>query len=356
MVNTTLEILRAIGSPFVETKGWPYCKGETRVLLNCATDNKVGLLFLETLKKHGALGDLRPIYHQERERYAQTLVTAQRVAGLLEQSGVEYALYKTLKPFPITPNDVDILLFGGEVEQGTAIRALHKAGFDTVGVAPLQTCMYDSRDGGRGGHDKKGGIYYVDLYREASASYVIYLNKECLKATVQTVETPLGIREVRTLRPEADLLATLAHSVFPEQLYTLNDYFTTLHYLAQMDVEARSRFINLVKESHVRYAVRSSLGITSALHEAAHGQVPSVLADVLVTLGGSTREVSRFTVGLLETPHRYSVVAVLRFLLERMRDARGRCSIARQLANMWKPRFARYVLRVAVDRRTRQTY
>ena len=37
----------------------------------------------------------------------------------------------------------------------------------------IQTCMYDTREGGQGSHDKEGGRYYVDLYREASASYIV---------------------------------------------------------------------------------------------------------------------------------------------------------------------------------------
>jgi hypothetical protein len=355
-MNSTLGVLRAIGSPFVPSDGWSFSASETRQLLDCATDNKIGLLFLETAKRNTFLGDLEPIYREERERYLQTLVTAQRVACFLEQAGVEYALYKTLKPFPITPNDVDVLLFGDRGEQEAAIGALSEAGFAVVGVAPLQTCMYDGRDGGHGNSNKQGGIYYVDLYREASASHVIYLNKQLLRATVQNVETRVGSQRVHTLRPEADLLATLAHSVFPEQLYTLNDYYSTLYYLTQMDTQASVDFVTMVEENSVSYAVRSSLGITAALHHATHNLVPLNLRETLAALGGSTREVSRFTRGSSETPHRFSVYAMLVFLLERAKDARGRASIVRQLMNMWKPQFARYILQVAIDRRRRQTY
>lgn len=354
-MNSTLQVLRAIGSPSAGV-GEPASESTVSQLVDCAMVNKIGLLFLETIKKHQKLDHLEPIYQKEWNRYQQTLVTAQRVADLFEQSSVKYALYKTLKPFPITPNDVDVLLLGDEREQEKAIATLRNAGFSTVGVAPLQTCMYDTRDGGHGDHDKQGGTYYVDLYREASASYVIYLNKESLKATTQLVETPACCQQVQTLCPQAELLAALVHSVFPEQLYTLNDYYTTLYYLAQMNDDEKDDFVRMAKRNSVSYTVRSSLGITSALHQAAHGIVPSALEKMLTALGGITRETSNFTSRSLDTPYRYGILTLITFILERAGEATGRKSIIKQLSNMWRPRFASYILRVAIERRARETY
>lgn len=355
-MNSSLDIIRAIGSPFDKNSEWSYRESEIQRLLDYATLNKVELLFLEAVKTYGTLGELKSVYQAKKHRYLETLVTAQRVASLFEEAQVDYALYKTVKPFPITPNDVDVLLFGDEGEQERAVVVLREAGFSTIGVAPLQTCMYDTRDGGQGSHDKQGGIYYVDLYREASASYVIYLSKELLEAELRLVETPTCNRQVRTLRPEADLLATLAHSVFPEQLYTLNDYFTTLYYLAQMGAEENARFVKMVRESSVEYAVRSSLGITAVLHKRAYGQVPSGLEVLLEALSGPTRETLRFTKKSSSTPYRYSMLAVTAFLLERAGEVQGRRSIMKQLTNMWRPQFTRYILQVAIERRRRKSY
>lgn len=355
-MNETLELLRVIGSPFVEgTKGRP-AEDEVQRLLDCATDNKIWLMFLDALKRDGALGELESLYHSESERYSQTLITAQRVGQFLAESGVDYALYKTLKPFPVTPNDVDVLLLGDRAEQDAAIAALQEAGFTLAGIAPLQTCLYDARDGERQGHGKEGGRYYVDLYREASASYIVYLDKALLSATDQRVETSAGEQWVRTLRPESDLLSTLAHSLFPEQLYTLHDYYTTLHYLARMDAQENAHFVKMAKTNRVSYAARSSLGITAALHEAAHGLAPTNLKGILEALGGPTPEVSNFAAGQLDTPYRLSVVAVVLFLLERARTSQGCRSMLRQIANMWRPRFVLYIMQVARERRTRETY
>lgn len=356
-MNLTLEMIRVIGSPFENNNRWFYKRNLLSQIMDCANNNKIGLLFLETVKKFSALDEFEPVYQRERERYLKTLVTAQRVGQILEQAGVDYALYKTLKPFPITPNDVDVLLFGDKAEQDRAIETLNRAGFTTTGVAPLQTCLFDSRDGEHDGSPgKKGGVYFVDLYREASASYVIYLNKELLGTRSQLVKTPASTLPVRTLELEADLLATLAHSVFPEQLYTLNDYFTTLFSIAHMSEKENSSFVRLSQMNRVTYAVRSSLGITAELHKKVHAHVPRVLEETLASVGGPTREVSKFTSHSLSTPHRFSVPTVIKFFLERTLDVNGRRSITRQMSKMWKPRFVRYILQVALERRTRLTY
>ncbi len=187
-MNSTIKLLQILGSPFTQPLSeLALSDGEVKELYDLAFRNKVGLFFLETLKRRGMdLGELQAEYDKGYFRYKETLVTAANISRVLDNAGVDHVIFKFFKPYPFTPSDVDVLFMCSDTRFRQAYKILFNDGYYRLGAAPHQVIAYDLRGGVEnmdrsmwGG--KKGGIYYIDLYDEIAASHVIYMDKTKLK-------------------------------------------------------------------------------------------------------------------------------------------------------------------------------
>jgi len=201
--NTTVNLLRIIGSPFLPDSQLEY-PDESLALYNYAFANRVELLYLEALKRKGKPNILRQQYEELHFRYRETLTTVARIAGLFNSSAVPYVVFKTVRPYAATPNDVDILFLGSGDQYTKAIELMLDAGYVKFGEAPRQTEFYDTRGTTHLHLDKKGGIYYLDLYQEAATDYFIYMDKRRLCKYVTTIELTEG-EQLRIFEPEVEL-------------------------------------------------------------------------------------------------------------------------------------------------------
>jgi len=105
----TLLLLKSIGLPgLVEGENPPLNKALS--LLQLAELNKIPLLYLEPIRKFGKHPLLNAQLSRYRDKHRKTLDLTAQVSSLLEESGIPYTIFKTLKPFPHTPADIDILL------------------------------------------------------------------------------------------------------------------------------------------------------------------------------------------------------------------------------------------------------
>lgn len=172
----TIQLLQTIGSPFSKHVVPPE---ESEELYQLAFKNRVGLLYLDALEKAGRLSRLRREWERLRFRAAETLVTTARLGKALGEAGVPYVVVKTLRPYPATPNDVDVLFLGPGKAYSEAAAALVRAGYvaEDAEPGPLQHLFFDQRGGEHPSWDKRGGIYYVDMYKEMATDYFIYGNK-----------------------------------------------------------------------------------------------------------------------------------------------------------------------------------
>ena len=357
--SPTLKLLRTVGSPFSLEFESPQDSIEAIELYDYASKNKIGLTYLEALRTQGSLGKfgLELKYEEEKRKYNELRLTASQVAHLLNSAGINYAVFKSIMPFAMVTNDIDILHLGSTDEYYKAVDIIAKADYIMIvesGPVPLQIMFHDSRDGPHPVTGQKD-VYDIDLYREASASYIIYLDKKKLARYV--TETSILSVPIKVLKPEADLIAMVAHALFPELLYTLSIYYTTLHYLKGLGPQGINEFICIAKENNVTLQVKAHCSLTGMLHQEAHGFVPNELEEVLSRFGKDSREVNMLLRTHLKTPHRYSWATVMNAFLEKSREGRFRRSAIRQMiATVVNPSLSRRVWSNYIWRRSRETY
>ena len=354
LMNPTFKLLRAIGSPFVSESECPQNRREAVELYSHALKNKIGLLYLEALSREGKLGKLRLDYEKQHVIASEIISTVVRACRVLNLEGIDYTVFKTLKAYPDTPHDIDILLFGSNKEFCRARDAMLKANYKATKPGCNQLMVFDPRGGNSTNPDEGITIYGVDLYKEVAASHIIYLDKR--KLSRYRAETELDGEKIKVLAPEAELTTIIIHSLIPEQLYTLATYYTTLFPIAEMKTKAVHRFIDIVKENNITSVARLNLALASALHEAAHGFIPEKLSEVSANLVGKTKETKTLAQSDFKMPYCYSWSTIIRTLLEKSKERRFTRSVARQAVSMLNPRLAKYVLSEIVDRRRRETY
>ena len=357
-MHSTIKLLRVIGSPFAPgVSESPANDEEASDLYSLAVKNKIGLLYLEALKRQGKLDKLEVEYKEGYARYLATQETAVRISQALSSIGTRHAIYKFVKAYPSTPSDVDVLFLCSRDEYKRATDTLLAEEYYKIAETPSQILSYDLRDGREGLAErdvgkKEGGIYYIDLYKEAASSHIIYMDKTKLDKHIIRVELTGG--PVMTLNTAADLAVTLVHSILPEQLYTLGDYYTTLFLLSSMKSEGMGDFLDIVKENNIGLAVKSSIGITATLHQIAHGSIPREVDFVLAGLHGKAS--AKVKEDNANPPYRYSLWMMTRVLLEKMREGKTSRSVIRQIIAMANLKLAKSVANELLSRRRRETY
>ena len=353
--NPTIELLRIIGSPFVTRRTLTEPK-ESIELYNYAFKNRVALLYLAALKNSGQLKQLRPQYEQLEYRYKETLITVARVAKILDMANIKYAIYKTIRPYPATPNDSDIIFLGPDGAYKQALKVLRNEGYIELCQAPLQVVFSDPRGIGIAKRSKSGGIYYIDVYKEVAADYFVYLNKDELKKSVISVEIA-GYNKVKILTREADLASILVHSVFPEMTYALEVFYTILYYLKEWNKDNLDRFFNFVKSNRIVLPVRANLTVTAILHKEAFGNIPKKLLHVLNKLGGIyLPEIQRIKEKKFKTPHKFSLSTFFKTFLYKLGDSSAVKSLGVQVIHMLNPVFALDVFKTLHHMQKKDTY
>lgn len=358
-MNPTIKLIQIIGSPFASPLSeLALNNSQVSELYTLALKNKIGLYFLETLKRHQELGDLQSEYDKGYFRYSETVVTAARISNVLDNAGVDHVIFKFVKPYPATPSDVDVLFLCSNDEYKKALEMLFNNGYFRLGAAPHQVVAYDLRGGYasmdtrlKGG--KEGGIYYIDLYDEIAASHVLYMDKEKLRGYTSEIE--LNKLKFKTLKPEADLAVAIAHSVIPEQLYTLADYYTILFCLANMCEADMTNFVSIIREDNLTLAAKSSIKIAALLHQAAHGFIPQIVQKALDELGIRNLRKDGIQANF-QAPHRFSALTVVGALGEKLQAGKFIKSVVRQVIAMLNPRFGKRVIDGLIERRRRETY
>ena len=342
----TVKLLRVIGSPFTAASEVPGSSVEARALYQLAVRNKISHLYLESLKGQGLLEGLEGEYHEECVKYDRFLNRLALSCGMLDAAGIDYVVFKTLRPYPAVPGDIDAVVFGDGNDYGRAIDLFVQEGYREVAAdGPCATAgdLMDLSD-----------HIPVDLQEQIGVSHIIYMDKDKLRGHVTKTCLPGG-GEVRTLTPASDLATVIIHSVV-EQLYLLGEFYTVLYHVSAMTDSEVAEFVSALKENRLTAAARAHLSITGTLCEAAYGMVPDGLRRVLVEIGDNGSETSCLMAGGYAMPHRYRTRTLGGVVLDKMREDKFRRSVAGQLVRMLDPRLAIFVVRQVVVRQRREYY
>jgi len=338
-MNLTIELLRFLGSPFAQATTSMMDRSELMKLCRYSSENRMLFLYLHTVKKNN-LGDFSALYEKENLRRLKTDDAIARTSQALTDTHIKHAVFKTIRPYEYTTVDLDILIFGDR-NCTKSIKTLQKAGCRLVIYGPRSTTLWDQE-----------ANIGIDLYEQVAVSCVTYIDKRKLMAYVTTAKLPNG-EYVKTLRPEADLACIIAHSVIKEQMHTLSEYFTFIHFLKQMNID---NFIRIIRQNNITSAARTHVAIHALLHKVAHETIPNQLQKILNSLGEEEFETTRLIRNNFETPHKYHPITVARSLLEITKGKEARKSITTQIFRMFDPHFSKDFLGKFIDHVFRETY
>lgn len=309
-------------------------------LFQIATKNRIGFFYLYNLGNN-RLPQFNEKYDKELSRYIKTNNTIGHISDTLNSKSINYAFFKTIRPYISTTVDLDILIFGENEDYIRSIKAMKNAGYKKLAQGPKSTTLFD----------KKANIG-IDIYTEIAVSFIVYLDKKQLEPFVFTSKLPNN-ETVKILSPEADLACIVAHSVIKEQMYTLSEYYSFIYYLKQMNVDY---FIQIVKNNNITSAVRTHATITAFLHKLAHNTVPEKLQKILKELGEEEFEVAKLIQNDFKTPHKYHPITLVQALLELTKGKKSRRSIAMQIYLMQNIGFTKKFLKELWQHIKRETY
>jgi hypothetical protein len=322
-------LVRYIGIPGYQ-KGVPLQLGgdDFQIFLQLAEQNKIPLLFLQAAACNK---NIQPTLSRYEERYKNTLDLITYVATLLKKTRISYTLFKTLKPFPSTPSDIDVLLRSDENLHMVA-ETLMDHGCTALDKDNYGITLFSPR------HKMN-----IDLTTQIAVSGLVYVDKKLVFEHLREVK--VNEAPVKTLEAPVELLVVAAHSLFKEQTFTLSDYYT-FAILMQHWKEA----VKLARVFHLERALETALKITRRMTAGSFGSA-SVATKKLTESG--TINVLKNNDEECEMPKKYDLsflfVALLQKISEDPVSKRSLSCMARSVSN---PAFYRKIMQHA----TRKTY
>ncbi|OLD40607.1 MAG: hypothetical protein AUI60_04085 [Thaumarchaeota archaeon 13_1_40CM_2_39_4] len=291
-VTTYRNLLDTVGIPSITDA---VVSSQTPELLHLSKLNKLQLLYAQ--KTATETDDLL-------KQYEQTLQTIGAVANMFNNEGINYAVFKTLKPFPSIPSDVDFLI--SENDLAKAITVLLEQGYSSI--AKNLFCITMRKE------------MSLDLYTHPSVASIPYLRFELLMRDKKF--TRISGSEVSTLSNEAEFIAVACHSFYKEQLITLNDFITLTLLSENADLSA---IIQLAQELYVYDALYQVLTVCG-----------SVAKDVSAPLKLSTlvNKVNPQITGVTKMPHKFPFKLVCKTLLRKiMKDEHAKDYFPKAILN-----------------------
>lgn len=348
------QMFQVIGSPFVGQNKVNYpSPNEIDELFELSFENRVGLLFLDVCRKGGVklssngIGNLEKLEKRRKDTDAILI----KLAKLLDKVHKgKWVYFKTLKPFPSTPNDTDWFPFD-EKDHGWLCEYLLNSGFKFLEEAPLQTTLIDESGDGKADSDKRGGVWYIDCYRAPGADYFKYLDPAKMERHRKIFE--VQGHELPGLQSEAELAAICFHNVFPERTYSLETFYLILHYLKEIAEAGRAmEFVKTVRENHMTRAVSANLSVTKALHLKYFGESPEILDLLLKKFWSAKKEGEYLSKLNYQLPYNFKNSTFWLCFLEKLKDPISFKSIWVQALHMLNPAFAWGALKI-IWKRTR---
>lgn len=327
MDSKTVSLLKIIGSPFVKKRNSPRYNffGEQYLL---AFRNKIPITYLNSLPTgERKKASQKTEYHNR--RFQRMAKVTKDITGILEEEGIYYTTFKTLKPFREEVADVDILIFDSLKK---ATRALTKAGFGVLEKGSFATTLCDSET-----HRQWKTEIMIDLHEKICVNNLEYINKEELKTHI--ISKDLWGFRCNLLSLEADLFVLIAHSALKEWVLDLADYYTTLHYLSRMNRKRVKEFVKMVKDNHLKRASRWFLTLVDLLHQASHHTKPPIIEGLLTDLGGPWNEPYGVIKGNNHPPYPCSLLTLAVIFSEKLKDKAFRKSVPSQIRSIFRPDF-----------------
>ncbi len=343
----TYELIKIIGSPFVKEKTVTDEKTLEKIYDQAFSD-RVALLYLEMHRKEGWSSFLEEKYQALKERRLKTLNVITDLGTTLNHLGVDdYAIFKSLKPYPATPNDTDVIIFGGKNEFKEAVEWLYDDNYEFHEWAPMQTTLIHPDGIGKTGKGKKGGTWYIDMYSDISTDYFLYIDKRSLIPYVETRK--VNDIEIQNVRKEVELAIILFHNVFPERTFQLEHFYMPLYHLSEDDFDINV-MLEFTEKQKLTRALATNLTLVDYIHKKVFGFSPPVIANILERTGRNIPELERFIKKGETTPFMISPKTFWLTFIDKIFDGAALKSLFVQGLHMLNPIFFFDVMRSLKNR------
>jgi hypothetical protein len=346
-MNHTYRLIEIIGSPFVPEK--PKVSEQTlENIYDQAFADRVALLYLDIHRKEGWSPFLEQKFQTLTGRREKTLEVIADLGTVLNRLGKnDYAVFKSMKPYPATPNDTDVILFGGKEAFNGALDTLYRENYHFHEWAPMQTTVIHPDGRGKTGRGKKGGTYYIDLYSEISTDYFLYIDKKALRPYIET--RVINGRSVQNVRKEIELAIILFHNVFPERTFQLEHFYMPLYHLAEEDFDVRV-MLQFARDQKLTRALSTNLTLVEHIHKKLFGFVPERIRAILDETGRNRKELDRFIAKSETTPYMISPKTFWMSFIDKLYDPAAFKSLVSQGLHMLNPVFFMDVMRSLANR------
>lgn len=204
-------------------------------LLKHAQKNKVLFYLLKRINHLPA--PLVPLKNSLETKSGRILKIIQAVSEALEERGIKYCIFKTLRPVPYIPPDMDVLIFHEDDMDRAAEIIKKKLRGRVYSIANFDRSLYIERDD-----------FYIDLYDEIHVADFTYISKNHLKAHL--MKTKVNGKSVKVLEPEYELISLVGHAIFKEQVVTLLDRYSVYLLLSNSDMNSLARGL---KRTHMQF-------------------------------------------------------------------------------------------------------
>lgn len=347
-MSKTYDLIKIIGSPFIDKT--PEVDQVTLTsIYGQAFADRVALLYL-TIHRNGKNWNqcLEEKYQTLNRRRDNTLRVIGDIGEALNYQGInDYAVFKSLKPYPATPNDTDVIVFGNKERFQQALDTLYGKEYMFHEWAPMQTTLIHPDGKGKTGKGKKGGTWYVDMYSDISTDYFLYIDKKSLLPYVET--RMVEGRPVRNVRKEIELAIILFHNVFPERTFQLEHFYMPLYHLAEDDFDAEV-LLKFAREQKLVRALSSNLTLVAHIHKEVFGFVPQIIETILEKTGNNQPELDRFIKQGSITPYMISPKTFWLTFFDKIYDPAAFKSLVSQGLHMLNPVFFFDVMRSLYNR------
>lgn len=285
--------------------------------LKLAKKNKIDFFFLKTIasKIEDKFIDERLLYFEE--KFKKTIELTKFVASTLNNTDVSYTFFKTMKPYPYVPSDVDVLLLNSD-DLKKVIKIFVNKGCTVLDGDSYGVTMYSPE------HELN-----LDLTIQIAVSGLVYVNKQLLADHVKKVD--VDGTKVNTLSPPADLLVVVAHSVFKEQMFTLSDYYFLIMCVSHW-IESESLAENFYLSSALKKLFAMTLDVTLNVFDSLTPFAKELSGLPLFTCVDSDNDSLKF-------PKKYSLDSIIIEFLKKFADPSMIASIPLAMQSFFHPEF-----------------
>lgn len=340
-------ILRIIGSPYRHPEKVELSENQIKELYKIAVKNKIGLLFLESIEKTNQIANLVDEIEKQRSLYELQRGTFVRTISSINKVNCNYAVIKTIFPFPAVPNDIDILILDNDMAYRKVVDELKKNNFLILGQASLEVNLRDMTTAKSADPEAKQWED-IDIYKEVGASHLIYMDKTKLRN--HTIKKNVNGQEITILDEPSELAISIFHALYPERIYTLLLHHNILFKLKEMKRKDMKLFLDICEEQKIKNATLATLRITESIEEICFGESPNELMELRDLFGKKER------LEIKKVPYIYPLHVMLSSFWEKKSEKRFISSFVRQAFSFFNPKTADFVIKQYKERAERDTY